>query len=701
LSQERVLKTIIDIGFSQADAQVYLFLSRKGPQKGRAISKALNMNKQQLYPCLKNLQNKGIVNATIEFPARFSAVPFEKVLDLFIRAKMEEAQRIQQSRERILSDWQSIAIGETEETSAKFTVLKGRGTIYSKIQQMILETKNQVSTITTVPGLMQAEQRGIFDVTFSHPLKSKIQFRFLAELSEQNVNIMKTLFKATANAKLNVAGRNPDLGLKLFPQMIIRDEEEALFFVRPKTEASIIEPDDVCLWTDCKTLVQAFTVVFEELWQNGTDVGKKIVEIETGKPTPKTYVITDAKTAEKKYDETLQSAKEEIVIMTSLKGLIEIWKKMPLVEKWRHNGVSVKIMAPIVHENFEAAEQLSRICEVKHAPVNYLGTTVVDGKHLFQFKTRSPDQKKLESTPHFENTFYTSDLEYVEKTRNTLNDVWKNAQTPSSVTLESILVPYGPTLTPLPKNILPTRERTSDATITNVKPLGATAEKEILNKIMNARKIQAKNHSNGIKRMYATVATAIIHPPDYLKLPDMMIFVQKVEKHSATGAEDALIIFLWLETPTGYAYVPVTNVTDNPKAQSVRQKLFANTPAGQNSQLLKKDEIQIRVHGNTLFAGWTVPIPLYPPPYKLPPAFILIEGYGEVKSTAINLLFNSGYKSQIEENYFDAFVTFFHPSSKYSGPGTDGRFVRDFIATTTPPQTKAKANLEINLTRQS
>ena len=162
-----------------------------------------------------------------------------------------------------------------------------------------------------------------------------------------------------------------------------------------------------------------------------------------------------------------------------------------------------------------------------------------------------------------------------------------------------------------------------------------------------------------------------------------------------------MIIFLWLETPTGYAYVPVTNVTDNPKAQSVRQKLFANTPAGQNSQLLKKDEVQIRVHGNTLFAGWTVPIPLYPPPYKLPPAFILIEGYGEVKSTAINLLYNSGYKSQIEENYFDAFVTFFHPSSKYSGPGTDGRFVRDFIATTTPPQTKAKANPEINLTRQS
>jgi hypothetical protein len=186
--------------------------------------------------------------------------------------------------------------------------------------------------------------------------------------------------------------------------------------------------------------------------------------------------------------------------------------------------------------------------------------------------------------------------------------------------------------------------------------------------------------------MYATVATAIIHTPDYFKLPDMMIFVQKVEKHSTTGAEDSLILFLWLETPTGYAYVPVALVGDNPRGQAVRKKMFAGTPAVQNVQLVKKDELQIRVHGNTMFAGWTVPIPLFPQPYTLPPACILIEGYGDVKSTAVSLQYTSGYKSQIEENYFDAFVTFFHPSSKYSGPGTDGRFVRDFISTLTPPQ---------------
>ena len=81
--------------------------------------------------------------------------------------------------------------------------------------------------------------------------------------------------------------------------------------------------------------MQAFTAVFEELWHNATDIDKKIVEIETGKPTPKTCFIADAKTAEKKHDETLESAKEKIILMTSSKGLIEYWKQMPLLEKWR------------------------------------------------------------------------------------------------------------------------------------------------------------------------------------------------------------------------------------------------------------------------------------------------------------------------------------------------------------------------------
>src|SRR4030066_932693 len=125
VSQEKVLKTLESLGIAQLDARVYVFLAKKGPQKATDVAKSLKMPKQTLYVIIKNLQRKGIVTSTLEHPARFSAVPFEKVLDLFVIAKMEEAQRIQQSRDEILLDWQSIAIADNEETSAKFTIIEG------------------------------------------------------------------------------------------------------------------------------------------------------------------------------------------------------------------------------------------------------------------------------------------------------------------------------------------------------------------------------------------------------------------------------------------------------------------------------------------------------------------------------------------------------------------------------------------------
>ena len=133
-------------------------------------------------------------------------------------------------------------------------------------------------------------------------------------------------------------------------------------------------------------------------------------------------------------------------------------------------------------------------------------------------------------------------------------------------------------------------------------------------------------------------------------------------------------------------FVPVGGLGDNPQGVAFRKSLYAGFPAEQNHRLVRRDELQVRVHGNTLFAGWTVPIPLLPPKYVLPPSCLQIEGYGNVVTKAYTNIMPSGFKNKLELNGFHAFVTFMHPESKYSGPGTDGFFIRDLILTMTPPQ---------------
>lgn len=375
--------------------------------------------------------------------------------------------------------------------------------------------------------------------------------------------------------------------------------------------------------------------------------------------------------------------------MTSSKGIIENWKNMPLLKEYTKKGVSVKIMAPIVSENLEAAQKLSKICAVKHVPIDYPEATIVDGKHFFQFKT-SPTDKELVSTPHFENIFYTNDFEYVEKMKNMLDDVWKNARAPSPVTVESILRKSREPSLPLPydRRYPSYFEKMSGISIEERKQSGIATEKDVLNKIINAKKFPGENRSKDLMRLYGSMANAAIHPPDHFNLPDIVISVFHIEKQSMLGEEDAMLLYIRLETPTGHSYVPAAFVGDKPKAQAFWKHWLAGTPAGQNVQLVKKDEFQIRIHGNTLFAGWTVQIPLLHPQYSLPPACLLIEGYGDIKVDTYTILSPSGYKTEVERSGLEAFVTFFHPASKYSGPGTDGFFARDYVATTYPPSTR-------------
>jgi hypothetical protein len=356
-------------------------------------------------------------------------------------------------------------------------------------------------------------------------------------------------------------------------------------------------------------------------------------------------------------------------------------------------------MGPINCKNFKAVQELSKYCQVRHLSATYLETTLVDGEHLFQFEYSQRDNEKSTSSPYFDNMFYTNNPESLEKTKSMLNDVWRSAFAPSAITLNSIRKPSLGAATSVSDDLYAfSRQGSPYAKMSHgvvEKPMMMT-EKEMLNKLINAKKYPGRDWPKNIVRYYGSDATAVIHPPSSFNLPDMMIWVFHYNKQSSFGAEDRLRVYLWLETPQGYAYVPVVQVTDNPRAVEFWKTVMAGTPAGQNVQLIEKSKFHVQVHGNSIFAGWTVPIPLIPSKYVLPPSCILFEGYTKVITSSISFVLPSGVKLHGQGTGLNAFVTFFHPSSKYSGPGTDGTIGRDIITTWYPPKWQQSINENLN-----
>ena len=686
MGTEKVQKVLSNLGLTDKEAELYIFLAKYEPLRSGEISKGIRTHRVEVYRMLKSLQTKGAVQATLESPTRFTTVPLETILDSFIKAKREETALMESTKQSVLKDWRNISKIDLKYSLEKFMVIQGNKKIYSKILQMTKEVKTQLSLVIPISGLARADHFGILESMFNDPSKDKIKFRLLTELPDENLDTIKSFFERILKMGIDIKGRNPNLGLKLSPRMVLRDKEEILLFIRPYNEPPAKEQEDVCLWTNCKTIIQTFNVVFENLWSHSTKINERIAELKTAEITPTAPVINDAYPSLKTYEEIINSAKKEIIVMTSSDGLIESQKRIALLKDASVRGVSVKVLVPITKEILNAAPELSKCCSIRHAPVGDLEITVVDEKQLIQSKIQPPYDVKGERIPYF-GTYFTNDEQYVKKTRNMLEQIWSNEAAPLTSTSDSII-------NNLPTNTSPPeKEQTLSRTNKPQRKLlfdvkskrEVILEKDVLNKILNAKKYPGKNWPNDIVKYYGSNGLAVIHPPPSFNLPDMTIWAMHLNKQSSFGTADAILVFLWLETLKGNAYVPVAFVGDNLRHVEFFKKTAINTPAEHNAHFIEKDELQVQMQGNSMFAGWTIPIPLFPLSRILPPSCIMFEGYGQLTTGVAEFKYPSGVKFMVESNGYDAFVTFFHPASKYSGPGTDGRVHRDLITTVYPP----------------
>jgi hypothetical protein len=220
--------------------------------------------------------------------------------------------------------------------------------------------------------------------------------------------------------------------------------------------------------------------------------------------------------------------------------------------------------------------------------------------------------------------------------------------------------------------------------------LGPEAQKDILTRFVSAKRIPPKDPKNETLTYYGSGAQAFLHFPENFNLSPMVIQIYCHNEQSSLGAENWLIFYCKIETKKGYEYVPIVYVGTKPQTEAMRKTVNTGTPNEHNRHLLTKDEFEVRVQGNTLFACWTKPIPLFPPTSILPPACILFEGYGDLRTSRAKLRNRSGRLKIIEQNEYEAFVTFFHPSSKLSFPGTEGLFLRDSIFTSVPSSEEHK-----------
>jgi predicted transcriptional regulator len=289
---------------------------------------------------------------------------------------------------------------------------------------MIEESNAEVIVLTTALGLIQEDIAGIFDTAFISSQERNIPFQIITEISHDNLKVVERIDKNISEENLNIKIHHVNMSSKFFPRFLIKDEEEAILYAPFGNEASVLNLEDEGLWINDKMFISVLKAFFVQMWQSGVEASRRIDELKSGIPLGETLVIKDPEEAWSRVTEVLESAKKEIVIITTSQSINRLSENDPLVNYFK-KGLKVQLMASIDLDNLEPAQLLSTRYEIKHVPISYLTMMLVDNTHLFMFKMPPLSDEGTESAFYLADTFYSSDPSQIERVSEMLSDIWK------------------------------------------------------------------------------------------------------------------------------------------------------------------------------------------------------------------------------------------------------------------------------------
>ncbi len=78
MNQEFIIDTLTKMGLSEEEVKIYIFLVKNRYLEAKDVVAVTKYNRIQVYRMLKNLQLKGMLEATLGFPSNFEGVPPQK-----------------------------------------------------------------------------------------------------------------------------------------------------------------------------------------------------------------------------------------------------------------------------------------------------------------------------------------------------------------------------------------------------------------------------------------------------------------------------------------------------------------------------------------------------------------------------------------------------------------------------------------------
>jgi sugar-specific transcriptional regulator TrmB len=280
------LKEVLSsIGIAERAAAIYIYLLKKRtPQTANDITKFMKKNKALVYRNLKHLQADGFIVSTMGFPTRFTAIPLRDVLDHAAKSKRREAQLLTKEKRILCNVIESLEVADTPLKQEEFAILRGENIAVLKGRELAKQTKSEFLIIGDKPALHTIQVIEEFPLMIKAVKKRKARFRFITNLDNDGLNVIKELVGKLDMDSEYVEIRHLVLDPGFFPGFALSDENAMIFKFDAYNwiDSNSASRTDSLLWTNNKALIRSEKLLYNKLWDESIDIRKRIAELENG-----------------------------------------------------------------------------------------------------------------------------------------------------------------------------------------------------------------------------------------------------------------------------------------------------------------------------------------------------------------------------------------------------------------------------------
>ena len=183
------MQRLIDLGFSQYEAQAYVGLIGREPMTGYALSNLTGVPQPKVYETLRRLAAKGVVATTDGDPVRFAAIPAAQLLTDLESSFRERLAQAQHELDRLSEEPEASHYRVLRASSVWASIEEEAVRIIDGSQRHVYVSVNCAGPEAIAAAIVRADDRGVtLDVLhFGRPVAQLKHGRTVAHDSTRGV----------------------------------------------------------------------------------------------------------------------------------------------------------------------------------------------------------------------------------------------------------------------------------------------------------------------------------------------------------------------------------------------------------------------------------------------------------------------------------------------------------------------------------